>query len=94
MQDINMRSKNLNTVAQRLSLDAQRSSLETKTYTVNFSEQDLEKLKKIANDQSITANLALQKAIRTEEYIREHLKKGHKILFQDDSGEFYQINFK
>jgi len=87
MLDTNMRSKNLNTVTQR-------SSLETKSYTVNFSEQDLEKLKKIANDQSITANLALQKAIRTEEYIREHLKKGHKILFQDDSGEFYQINFK
>jgi hypothetical protein len=87
MLDTIMRSNNLDTAAQR-------SSLETKTYTVNFSEQDMVLLKKIANDQGITANLALQKAIRTEEFMRDHLKKGHKILFQDGKGEFYEVIFK
>jgi hypothetical protein len=87
MLDTTMRSNNLNVIAQR-------SSLETKTYTVNFSEQDMVLLKKIANDQGITANLALQKAIRTEEFMRDHLKKGHKILFQDGKGELYEVIFK
>ncbi len=87
MLDTTMRSNNLNAIAQR-------SSLETKTYTVNFSEQDMVLLKKIANDQGITANLALQKAIRTEEFMRDHLKKGHKILFQDGKGELYEVIFK
>lgn len=53
---------------------------ETEIITVRLTEAQIEKLKKLANSQGITATAALQKAIETENYIRNEIEQGSKIL--------------
>jgi hypothetical protein len=62
-------------------------------YSVELSDEQLARLKQLAEEQGITANLALQKAITTESYIRNKLKEGNKILVQTPDNQFYQLTF-
>lgn len=61
---------------------------------VRLSDEDLEKLTRLANEQGITANSVLRKAIADEDYIRSKIKKGCKILIQNPDNTFEQIIFR
>jgi predicted transcriptional regulator len=54
-----------------------------KRVTVTFSDEQLEKLGKLANQKGVTATAMLQHALETEFYIREEIAKGKKILVKD-----------
>jgi predicted DNA binding CopG/RHH family protein len=66
----------------------------TEKITVRLTEAQIEKLKKLANSQGITATAALQKAIETENYIRDEIEQGSKILVQHKNKEIHQLVFR
>jgi predicted DNA binding CopG/RHH family protein len=66
----------------------------TEKITVRLTEAQIEKLKKLANSQGITATAALQRAIETENYIRDEIEQGSKILVQHKNKEIHQLVFR
>ncbi|GEM_PF-986033 len=70
----------------------ERSNL--KSYTIELTDEQVAKIKRLADEQGITADAVLQKAIINEEYIREKIKAGNKILFQTPDNQFYQVTFR
>jgi hypothetical protein len=74
-------------------MSAQETSKLTVEVRVKLTEDQIEKLKKLANSQGITATAALQKAIETENYIRNEIEQGSKILVQHKNQEIGQLIF-
>ena len=66
----------------------------TQKITVNLPPEAVEALKKLANEQGITATAALRQAISTESFIREQIKRGAKILIQEPHGDINQLFFR
>jgi predicted DNA binding CopG/RHH family protein len=64
--------------------------MKTEKITVRLTEAQIEKLKKLANSQGITATAALHKAIETENYIRNEIEQGSKILIQHKDQKIIQ----
>lgn len=65
-----------------------------KRYMIELTDEQVAKIKHLADQQGITANALLQSAINTEEYIRDKIKAGNKILVQTPDNQFYQVNFR
>jgi hypothetical protein len=61
---------------------SERLALETQTFTVTISREQFEKLKWLANSQSISATSALEKAIETEYYMKQQTSQGKRVLVQ------------
>ena len=66
----------------------------TQKITVNLPPEAVEALKKLANEQGITATAALRQAISTESFIREQIKHNAKILIQEPQGDTKQLVFR
>lgn len=76
-------------------LVAERLALETQTFTVTISREQFEKLKWLANSQSISATSALERAIETEYYIKEQIiVQGKKILVQSPNKSIQAVVFE
>jgi len=71
-----------------------RTQTELRKYTIELTDEQVAKIKRLADQQGITANALLQSAINTEEYIRDQIKAGNKILVQTPDNQFYQLNFR
>jgi predicted transcriptional regulator len=56
--------------------------LGTRKITVNITDEDLDRLTKLADDQDITATAALRKAIRTECFIQDEIRAGSIVLIE------------
>ena len=69
-------------------------ALTTEKITVKLTSEQIKKLKDLANDQGITATAALQRAIETENFIRQEIKTGAKILVQHQNKKVQQIIFR
>ncbi len=56
---------------------------QTKRVTITLTEEQLEILKRLAEDQGITATSVIQKALLTENYMHNEVKAKRRILIQD-----------
>ncbi|NES80228.1 MAG: hypothetical protein F6K10_01325 [Moorea sp. SIO2B7] len=65
----------------------------TKRTTVRLSDNVLKKLRKLADEQGITLTSALQKAIITEDFVREEIKRGGKILVEKPNKTYTEVVF-
>jgi predicted transcriptional regulator len=66
--------------------------LDTRKITVNITDEDLDRLTKLADDQCITATAALKKAIMTESFIQEEIRAGSIVLIEK-AGATKQVVF-
>ncbi|WP_251955597.1 ribbon-helix-helix protein, CopG family [Nostoc commune] len=63
--------------------------------TVNLPQETIEVLKRLAEEQGITATAALRKAIATEDFLRsEAINKDAKVIIQEPNGVTKQIVFR
>ncbi len=69
------------------------SATETTKFTINLTDDQVKKIKKLADSQGITATEALLKAIETESYIQGKIVRGSKILVQNQGNEINQLIF-
>lgn len=51
--------------------------------TVNMTQEDVDTLKELAEEQGITLTDALRRAVRTEKFIREAVAEDANILVED-----------
>ena len=65
-----------------------------KRMTVSLSPETVEKLEKIAEEKDITFTEALRLAIATENYIRNEIKNGSKVLIQRKDKSLREIVFR
>ena len=75
-------------------LSMSQKNTATQKITVNLPPEAVEALKKLANEQGITATAALRQAISTESFIREQIKHNAKILIQEPQGDTKQLVFR
>ncbi|MBW4689310.1 hypothetical protein GS682_24735 [Nostoc sp. B(2019)] len=75
-----------------MSTDKQKSPLQK--ITVNLPPETIDVLKRLADQQGITATAALRKAIATEDFLRrEAVNKEAKVLIQEPNGTTKQVVF-
>ncbi|MBD6614550.1 hypothetical protein FNW02_01350 [Komarekiella sp. 'clone 1'] len=75
-----------------ISTDKEKSSLQK--ITVNLPPETIAVLKRLADQQGITATAALRKAIATEDFLRrEAVNKEAKVLIQEPNGTTKQVVF-
>ncbi|WP_193198507.1 hypothetical protein [Nostoc sp. MG11] len=75
-----------------MSTDKEKSSLQK--ITVNLPPETIAVLKRLADQQGITATAALRKAIATEDFLRrEAVNKEAKVLIQEPNGTTKQVVF-
>lgn len=67
---------------------------EAKKTTVRLPEDTLSKLQKLASEQGITLTAALQKAIATEDFVRDEIKRGGKIIIEKPNHTFSEVIFR
>jgi hypothetical protein len=75
-----------------MSTDKEKPSLQK--ITVNLPPETIAVLKRLADQQGITATAALRKAIATEDFLRrEAVNKEAKVLIQEPNGVTKQVVF-
>lgn len=65
-----------------------------KRMTVSLSPETVEKLEAIAEEKGITFTEALRLAIATEDYLRNELKNGGKVLIQKKDNTIRELVFR
>jgi hypothetical protein len=75
-----------------MSTNKEKSSLQK--ITVNLPQETIAILKRLADEQGITATAALRKAIATEDFLRrEAVNKDAKVLIKEPNGVTKQVVF-
>lgn len=59
--------------------------------TVNLTEDVYNALEEISKNRGVTKTQALREAIKTEEFLRNEVRSGHKILIEDEDKTYRQI---
>lgn len=59
--------------------------------TVNLPEDVYGALTHLAESRGVTKTQALREAIKTEEFLRNEVREGHKILIEDEEKKYRQI---
>lgn len=86
-----MRDSNIN---QGLAPTLEEVTEKLNRYTVELTNEELAVLKTLANEQGVTTNMALRRAIATENYMRGKLRRRFKVLLESPSKEIYEVSFK
>ncbi len=64
------------------------------TNTIQVPQDTLAALHKLAREQGITLTVALQKAIATEKFIKDELKRGCNIIVEKPNRTYHQVIFR
>lgn len=67
---------------------------EPRKLSVRLSPESAAKLEKLAAEQGLSLNAALQKAITTEDFLREQIDQGNKILIERPNKTFAEVLFR
>ena len=70
-----------------------RGSQTVKRITVNLRESDDARLRAIATEEDLTDNDAIRRALATEAFINEQLRKGKKLLLEEEDGTVSRVEF-
>ena len=59
--------------------------------TVNLTEDVYNALSELSEARGVTKTQALREAIKTEEFFRNEIRSGHKILIEDEDKKYRQV---
>lgn len=63
-------------------------------YTIELTDEEFATLRQMAEDQGIELNLALRKAIATENFMRTKLKRRFRILTESPNRQYEEVIFR
>jgi predicted DNA-binding protein len=67
---------------------------DSKKLSIRLTPEVIEKLRRLADEQGITLDEALRKAIDTEDFVRTQVNEGSKIVIEKPNQTFTEVVFR